>query len=174
MSQYRKVNNLVLKPDHIGVGVQRNKNEPGKRMENVPIPIGALLVNPHLVYQPPNLVERNDIINFIHEVCCPLTLEVPTPVYRKPYPERIERIKLPRGFKFTTFSLFTSDGSQSTVEHIAKFTSQCAEAGTNKFLKLRLFANSLTDIAFTWFINLAPNFVHNWAQMEDLFYAQVF
>ena len=70
-------------------------------------------------------------------------------------------IELPRGFKFPTFFLFTSDGSQSTVEHIAKFTSQCAEAVANEFLKLRLFANSLTNTAFTWFINLAPNSVHN-------------
>ena len=70
--------------------------------------------------------------------------------------------------------MFAGDGSQSTVEHIAKFTSQCADAGTNEYLKLRLFANSLTDTTFTWFINLAPNFVHNWAQMEDLFHAQFF
>ena len=135
------------------------------------------MANPSLVQpiqQPPNLVEMNDIINLIHEVCGPLTRGVPTPVYRKPYLDWIDRVKLPKGFKFPTFSLCTGDGSQFTAEHIAKFTSQCAKAGTNEFLKLRPFANSLTDTAFTWFINLAPNSVHNWTQMEDLFHAQFF
>ena len=73
------------------------------------------------------------------------------------------------GSKFPTSSLFTGDRSRSTVEHIAKFTSQCANAGTNKFLKLKMFANSLIDTTFTWFIKLAPNTVHNWEEMEDLF-----
>ena len=102
----------------------------------------------------------------IHEVCGPLARGVQTPVYRKPYPDWIDRVEFPRGFKFPTFTLFARNGSQSTIEHIAKFTSQCAGARKNEYLKLRLFANSLTDIAFTWFVNLAPNFIYNWAQME--------
>ena len=91
--------------------------------------------------QPPNLVERNGIINLIHKVCGPLTQGVLAHVYRKPYPDWIDRIELPRGLKFPTCSLFTSAGSQSTIEHIANFISQCADVGTNEFLKLRFFSN---------------------------------
>ena len=101
-----------------------------RRIENFPLPPGVLMANPHLVQpiqQPPNLVERNNIINLIHKVFGPLTPGVATPMYRKPYPEWIDRIELLRGLKFPTFSLFTVDGSQSIVVHIAKFTSQCAE-----------------------------------------------
>ena len=110
----------------------------------------------------------------IHEVCGPLARGVQTPVYRKPYLDWIDRIEFPRGFKFPTFTMFAGDRSQSTVEHIAKFTSQCADARTNEYLKLRLFANSLTVTTFAWFINLAPDSIHNWAQMEELFHAQFF
>ena len=107
------------------------------------------------------MAERNDVINLIHAICGPMPWEVQTPICRKSYPKWINRIEFPRGFKFLTLTLFLGDGSLSAVEHIAKFTSQCADAGTNKFLKLRLFSSSLTDIAFTWFINLASNSVLN-------------
>ena len=86
----------------------------------------------------------------------------------------IDRIEFPRGFKFPTFTLFSGDGSQSIVKHIAKFRSQCADVGSKEVLKLRLFASSLTNTSFIWFINLAPNLIQNWAKMEDSFHAQCF
>ena len=107
-------------------------------------------------------------------MCRPIARGIMMPVYRKPYPKWIDRIEFPRVFIFLTFALFSGDGSQSTVERTTRFTSQCANEGTNEFLKVQLFDSSSADTVFTWFINLATNSVLNWAQMEDLFYAQFF
>ncbi|XP_058211705.1 uncharacterized protein LOC131323881 [Rhododendron vialii] len=63
---------------------------------------------------------------------------------------------------------------QSTEEHITRFQVQCGEAGTIDALKLRLFPNSLTGIAFTWYINLPPNSVQTWAQLEEMFHQQFY
>ena len=86
--QHKRMNNPVFEPDLVGVGLRKNVNEPIKRIENFQPPPGAPMANPPLiqpVQQPPNLVERNDIINLIHEVCGPLTRGVATPVYRNSY-----------------------------------------------------------------------------------------
>ena len=70
------MNNPTFKLDPVGVGGRRNGNEPIRRMENFPPPPGVPMANLPLVQpvqQPPNLVERNDIVNLIHEICGPLT-----------------------------------------------------------------------------------------------------
>ena len=68
--------------------------------------------------------------------------EVQTPIYKKPCLEWIDRIEFSNGLNFPTLTLFSGDGSESTIERIARFTSQCTDAETNEFIKLRLFACS--------------------------------
>ncbi|GKU85792.1 hypothetical protein SLEP1_g414 [Rubroshorea leprosula] len=64
----------------------------------------------------------------------------------QPYPDYIDRDNpFPRGFKVPEFTLFSGDASQSTIEHIGRFTIQCREASGDDFLKLRLFPSSLTE-----------------------------
>lgn len=46
------------------------------------------------------------------------------------------------------FVLFSGEEKKSTIEHIARFSVQCGEARSKDYLKLRLFANSLTKSAF--------------------------
>ena len=41
-------------------------------------------------------------------------------------------------------------------------------------MKLRLFPNSLTGGAFVWYINLTPDSIQTWQQMEEAFHAQFF
>ncbi|TNV98726.1 hypothetical protein C5H24_12500, partial [Xylella fastidiosa] len=66
----------------------------------------------------------------MQEVYGPLNRGVQTQIYRKPYPEWIDRqFEVPRGFKIPDFTLFHGDGKQSTTEHIARFTAQCKELG---------------------------------------------
>ncbi|KAJ4941349.1 hypothetical protein NE237_000124 [Protea cynaroides] len=68
------------------------------------------------------------------------------PTCRRPYPDWIDTAyPLPRGYKVPDFAKFSRETNQSTVEHIGRFTVQCGEAGANDFLKMRLFANSLSD-----------------------------
>ncbi|CAL1390186.1 unnamed protein product [Linum trigynum] len=95
------------------------------------------------------------------------------PVYRKPYPEWVDRLyPFPRGFRVPEFATFTGTGDQSTVEHVGCFTVQCGDVGD--FVKLRLFGNSLTGPAFAWYVNLPSNSIQTWQQMEQVFHAQFY
>ena len=63
------------------------------------------------------------------------------------------------------------------MEHIARFTIQCGElANFENFsnFKLRLFPNSLTGNAFTWYATLPRNSVLTWQEMERQFHTQFF
>ncbi|CAN0862284.1 hypothetical protein LINGRAHAP2_LOCUS8431 [Linum grandiflorum] len=83
------------------------------------------------------------------------------PVYRKPYPEWVDRhYPFPRGFRVPDFATFTGMGDQSTVEHTGRFTVQCGDVGD--FVKLRIFGNSLTGAAFAWYVNLPSNSIQTW------------
>ncbi|CAL9001576.1 unnamed protein product, partial [Prunus brigantina] len=57
----------------------------------------------------------------------------------------------------------------SSIEHIGRFTAQCGEADSDA-QKLRLFVPSLIGLAFSWFINLPPNSVRDWSDMERIFH----
>ncbi|PKI36989.1 hypothetical protein CRG98_042611 [Punica granatum] len=73
------------------------------------------------------------------------------PTSRKAYPDWIDRVhQFPKGYKVPDFVLFSGEEKKSTIEHIARFSVQCGEAGSKDYLKLRLFANSLTKSAFPW------------------------
>lgn len=44
-----------------------------------------------------------------------------TPIYRKPYPDYIDTIPSPHGFRIPDSTKFTGDSSKSTLEHIGQF-----------------------------------------------------
>ncbi|CAB4269128.1 unnamed protein product [Prunus armeniaca] len=71
----------------------------------------------------------------------------------------IDRTPFPRNYRLPEFILFSGDGQTSSIEHIGRFTAQ----------RLRLFVHSLTGAAFSWFINLPPNSVRDWSDMERIF-----
>ena len=82
-------------------------------------------------------------------------------VYRKPYPDWVDRVQFPRSFRTPDFTTFSGEDSKSTMEHISRFVAQCAEASQNDFLRLQLFPLSLTGVAFTWYSSLPPNSVQS-------------
>ncbi|XP_016648289.1 PREDICTED: uncharacterized protein LOC107880712 [Prunus mume] len=93
------------------------------------------------------------------------------PTYRKPYPAYIDQILLSPGFKVPNFTLFNGeDPHASSVEHIGRFSIQCIAIENNPLLKLRIFGNSLSGQAFTWYTNLPANSVQTWEQMESVFH----
>ncbi|XP_021816840.1 uncharacterized protein LOC110759118 [Prunus avium] len=96
------------------------------------------------------------------------------PVYRRPYPGHFDQEEFSRGFKVPNFALFSGDGLQSTVEHIGRFTTQCAEIGHREALKLRLFPSTLTRAAFLWYVKLSRNSIPNWQVMEKIFHEQFY
>ncbi|CAL2259836.1 unnamed protein product [Prunus armeniaca] len=91
--------------------------------------------------------------------------------YRKPYPAYIDQISLSPDFKVPNLTLFNGeDPHASSVEHIGRFYVQCIAIENNPLLKLRLFGNSLSGQAFTWYTNLPANSVQTWEQMESVFH----
>ena len=97
------------------------------------------------------------------------------PMYRKSYPEWVDKTyEFPRRYKMPDFNLFNREREQSTIEHVARFTTQCGEFTNHDFMKLRLFPNSLSGAAFAWYTNLPVGSILTWQQMEDVFHAQFF
>ncbi|XP_059630882.1 uncharacterized protein LOC132273822 [Cornus florida] len=120
------------------------------------------------------MVDRDQLANLIQETYRPTPRRVGRLTYRKPYPDYIDRYEFPRGYKVPNFVTFSGEDSTSTIEHIGQFTIQCGEVGANEFLKLRLFANSLTGITFSWYISLPANSVYTWQQLEEMFHTQFY
>ena len=87
-------------------------------------------------------------------------------VYRKPYPNQVDRVPLPRGYKTLDFSTFSDENGKSTMEHV----SWCGEANQNEYYKLQLFPLSFTEVAFSWYSSPAPNSYQSRPNMEKLFH----
>ena len=94
---------------------------------------------------------RNRILEVIDQALDLGHRKAPRHPYRKPYPERIDGEEWPRGFKAPDFTMFSEEDEKTTLEYIYRFTIQCGEYPNNGNGKLRLFPNSLTGQAFTWY-----------------------
>ena len=114
----------------------------------------------------------------MQELYGPSLMQIGRSEFYKPYPKMIDRENpYPRGFKILDFSLFFGEDGKSTLEHVARFTVQCGELTKYNNLyhfKLRLFSNSLTGVAFTWYTTLPRNSVQSWQEMERHFHTQFF
>ncbi|KAI5338995.1 hypothetical protein L3X38_018267 [Prunus dulcis] len=95
-------------------------------------------------------------------------------IYRRPHSKQFDQEKFPRGFEVPKFALFSGDGLQSTMEHIGRFTTQCAEIGHHEALKLRFFPSTLKGAALSWYVKLPQNTVPNWQTMEQIFHEQFY
>ncbi|CAL2258211.1 unnamed protein product [Prunus armeniaca] len=95
--------------------------------------------------------------------------------YREPYPAYIDQIPLSPGFKVPNFKLFNGeDPHASSVKHIGRFSVQCIAIENNSLLKLRIFGNSLSGQAFTWYISVPANSFQTWEHMENVFHDYYF
>jgi hypothetical protein len=65
--------------------------------------------------------------------------------------------------------MFSGEDEKTALEHISRFTVQCGEYSNNGNGKLRMFPNSLTGQAFTWYSVLLANFIEFWEEMEEKF-----
>ena len=116
---------------------------------------------------------REQVLALLQEQLGPGFRPVGRPMYTKPHVDAVEQEHFPKGYRVPEFHTFSGeDPKESTIEHVARFQVQCGECGTKDEWKLRLFPNSLTGTAFTWYINLPPNSIYAWRQMEDLFHQQ--
>ncbi|XP_059624662.1 uncharacterized protein LOC132267524 [Cornus florida] len=142
---------------------------------NQPPVVGSQPQVPPILNQPPQvMLDRRQLADLLTEEYGLELRGAGRPIYRTPYLEVVDQVEFPRGYKVPDFITFSGEGNQSTVEHIGRFTVQCGEASVSPWLKLRLFPNSLTGAAFSWYIRLPPHSVFNWPQMEELFHNQFY
>jgi hypothetical protein len=112
---------------------------------------------------------RDHIFEVLDQALGPGHKKAPRHPYRKPYPERIDREKWPRGFKIPDFTMFSGEDEKTALKHISKFTVQCGEYSNNRNGKQRMFHNSLTGQAFTWYATLPANSIYSWEEIEEKF-----
>ena len=53
-------------------------------------------------------------------------------------------------------------------KQIARYLNEAGDIANNTDLRLKLFPNSLTKNAFTWFNTLASHSIQHWTQLERL------
>lgn len=96
------------------------------------------------------------------------------PNYTSPLSEYVSQIEFPRGWKVPKFTKFSGDTSESTIKHIAGYLTKVEDIANNENLRIRYFPSSLTKNAFTWFIMLPVNSIHDWTRLERLFHEQFY
>ena len=142
------------------------------------LPLHSCLLSPTVPYSIPLLgssLVRTSTSLSSRPLSCVLCLVHLRPTARKAYPDWIDRVhQFPKGYKVPEFVLFSGEEKKSTIEHIARFSVQCGEARSKDYLKLRLFANSLTKSAFPWYMNIPPNSINSWYDLESKFHEQFY
>ena len=62
----------------------------------------------------------------------------------------MQQVELLRGWKAPkSLTKFSRDNGESTIEHIARYTTETGEIASVKYLIVRFFPSSLTKDAFT-------------------------
>jgi hypothetical protein len=92
--------------------------------------------------------------------------------YTKPYTRRIEQLKMPENYQPPKFLQF--DGMGNPKQHVAHFVETCSSAGTDGDLLVKQFVRSLKGYAFDWYIDLEPNSIDSWDQLQQDFFQSVF
>ncbi|XP_073059610.1 uncharacterized protein [Primulina eburnea] len=124
------------------------------------------------------VIDHDVVRETVQELYGPALRQIGRPKFLKPYPDYVDvNNPFPKGYKVPDFSLFSGENSQSSLEHIARFTIRCVELEnlenfTN--LKLRLFPNTLTGTAFSWYATLPRNSILSWRDMEKKFHTQFY
>ena len=117
---------------------------------------------PQQPFRKPALVPNLGAIReVVQELYGPCLRQIGCAEFYKSYPEMINRENpYPRRYRILGFSFFSREDGQSSMEHVARFTVQCGELANYENLyhfKIRLFPNSLTGVAFTWYTTLPRN-----------------
>jgi hypothetical protein len=88
-------------------------------------------------------------------------------MYSKPYIKRIDSLRMLPGYQLPKFQQF--DGKGNPKQHVAHFVETCNNAGADGDLLTKQFVRSLRGNAFDCYIDLEPESIDNWEQMEREF-----
>ncbi|XP_070041500.1 uncharacterized protein [Nicotiana tomentosiformis] len=87
--------------------------------------------------------------------------------YSKPYTNRIDCLTMPTNYQPPMLHQF--DGKGNPRKHIAHLVETCSNAGMHGDLLVKQFIRSLKGNAFDWYINLEPESIDSWEQLEKEF-----
>ena len=90
-----------------------------------------------------------------------------------PYNQRIAAKPYPKDYVSPKFMLFNGKKG-SAKEHLLKFIETLEVYGLDDDLKLKEFSKSLTEKAYTWYVNLPPGSVDSWGSMCKMFLEKFF
>ena len=90
-----------------------------------------------------------------------------------PYNQRIAAKPYPKDYVSPKFMLFNGK-KESAKEHLLKFIETLEVYGLDDDLKLKEFSKSLTENAYTWYVNLPPGSVDSWGSMYKMFLEKFF
>ncbi|XP_038876523.1 uncharacterized protein LOC120068954 [Benincasa hispida] len=88
-------------------------------------------------------------------------------MYSKPYTQRIDNLRMLTGYQPSKFQQF--DGKGNPKQHIVHFIETCENAGTRGDLPVKHFVKTLKGNAFHWYIDLEPEVIDSWEQLEREF-----
>ncbi|KAL0391458.1 UNVERIFIED_CONTAM: hypothetical protein Slati_4530900 [Sesamum latifolium] len=88
-------------------------------------------------------------------------------VYSKPYSKWIDALRMPTSYQPPKLQQF--DGKGNPKQHIAHFIETCNNAGTDSNLLVKQFIRSLKSNAFDWYVDLEPESIDSWDEMEREF-----
>ncbi|KAG5523151.1 hypothetical protein RHGRI_035089 [Rhododendron griersonianum] len=90
-----------------------------------------------------------------------------------PYPIAVANMPYPEGYTVPKFIRF--DGRKGNAkEHVIRFVDSLGVHSGDRNLRLREFSKSLTDKAYSWYANLAPNSILSWEDLVKKFYSKFF
>ncbi|KAA0032752.1 ty3-gypsy retrotransposon protein [Cucumis melo var. makuwa] len=88
-------------------------------------------------------------------------------MYSKSYTKRINNLRMLLGYQPPKFQKF--DGKGNPKQHIAHFVETCENTGSRSDQLVRQFVRSLKGNAFEWYIDLEPEVIDSWEQLENEF-----
>ncbi|KAL0437692.1 UNVERIFIED_CONTAM: hypothetical protein Sradi_0477100 [Sesamum radiatum] len=87
--------------------------------------------------------------------------------YSKPYTKHINDLRMPMGYQPPELRQF--DGKGNSRQHIIHFIETCNNAGTGSDLLVKQFVRSFKGNAFDWYVDLEPESIDGWDEMERSF-----
>ncbi|XP_028112587.1 uncharacterized protein LOC114310695 [Camellia sinensis] len=102
----------------------------------------------------------------------PAPVQAPPPVaVPNPTPNLFPKVRAP----IQCLSLFKFDGKQGNArEQVVRFIKTLGVHGSDHSLSLREFSKSLTERAYSWYVNLAPNSIKSGEEMVNKFHTKFF
>ncbi|XP_015939957.1 uncharacterized protein LOC107465492 [Arachis duranensis] len=142
--------------------------------------------NPRLVHRNENANDvlhrlrgdRYQVTQIVEEVLNRVGLNVGfmnQPHFMSAFPQVVQMAEVPRGVKNPKITTkFAEEVRESTTEHVARYLVEIGNLANDENLKIKFFPSSLTKNAFTWFLNIRPNSITTWNQLETAFHAQFY